>query len=275
MAGNHERRRHVKKLVLATALFAAASTGAPAQDTAPYHPLLTRPGFEIGAQVSKYHYEEPDFMSLKGNQAGAVGAYTSTDARRVFSRIDLRAAYGKLKYESQGTGAMDDVPNWIVEARAVVGKDFLWGENIALSPYIGFGYRYLYNDLRGYTSTGNIGYRRYSQYAYAPIGLTLRMGTGGEWVFAPTVEYDAFLGGRQRSMLSDVAPGAPDVSNDQNNGRGYRVSLMVESRRWSIGPWLQYWNIKDSDSVTVAPGVTVLEPANWTREYGLELRYRF
>jgi hypothetical protein len=262
-------------LTMAAALLAAASTGAPAQDTAPYNPLLTRPGLEIGAQVAKYHYEEPGFMNLKGNRGGAVGAYTFTDARRVYSRIDLRASYGKLKYESQGTGTMDDVPDWIIEARAVVGKDFLVGDNVALSPYIGLGYRYLYNDLRGYSSTGAVGYRRYSQYAYAPIGLTLRMGTGGEWVFAPTVEYDAFLGGRQRSKLSDVAPGAPDISNDQDRGRGYRVSLMVEGRRWAFGPWLHYWSIKDSDIVPISPTVGLLEPANWTREYGVELRYRF
>jgi len=31
-------------LTMAAALFAAVSTGAPAQDTAPYNPLLTRRG---------------------------------------------------------------------------------------------------------------------------------------------------------------------------------------------------------------------------------------
>jgi len=260
------KTRQVLTLVLAAAALATGS--GYAQETTQPNPLLTRPGLEIGAQVAKYRYEEPDFMNLKGNRAGAVGAYTFTDARRVYSRIDLRASYGKLKYE--GSGTLDDVPDWIIEARAVIGKDFLVGDNVALSPYIGLGYRYLYNDLRGYSSTGAIGYRRYSQYAYAPIGLTLRMGTGGEWVFAPTVEYDAFLGGRQRSMLSDVAPGAPDISNDQDSGRGYRVSLMAEGRHWAFGPWLHYWSIKVSD---IQFGF--VEPANWTREYGVELRYRF
>jgi hypothetical protein len=262
-------------LTMAAALLAAVSTGAPAQDTAPYNPLLTRPGLEIGAQVAKYHYEEPNFALLKGNRGGAVGAYTFTSPNRVYSRIDLRASYGKLKYESRGTGTASDIPDWIVEARALIGRDYLRGESIALSPYIGLGYRYLYNDSRGYSSTGAVGYQRYSNYVYVPLGLTTRFRTGERWVVAPTVEYDAFLGGRQYSRLTDTGIGYSDASNRQHDGRGYRAYLMVENRHWAFGPWLHYWNIKDSDIVPIGLGKAAMEPANWTREYGVELRYRF
>lgn len=258
------------KMMLAVTLLAAISTTAAAQTGQP-DPLLTRPGWEVGAQGSKYYYEEPNFMNLKGYQGGVVGAYTFTSPNRVYNRIDGRVAYGSLKYE--GSGTQDDIPNWIAEARAVIGRDFVLSGNVALSPYIGLGYRYLYNDLRGYSVVGNttyVGYRRYSYYVYAPIGVTLRMRTGDQWVIAPTLEYDAFLGGRQYSQLSDTGLGDPDVSNRQHDGRGYRAYLMVEKGHWSIGPWLQYWNIKASD---IQPAG--YEPANWTREYGLELRYRF
>ena len=268
------RTRHRWTLILASA--AALVTGAaPAQEATTSNPLLTRPGWEVGGQVSKYHYEEPGLMNLKGNQVGAVGAYTFTSPNRVYSRIDLRAAYGKLKYESQGTGTLDDVPDWIVEARAVIGRDYLRGESIALSPYIGLGYRYLYNDLRGYSSTGAVGYQRYSHYVYIPVGLTARFRTGERWVVAPTVEYDVFLGGRQYSQLSDTGIGFSDASNRQHDGYGYRASLMLESGRWAFGPWLNYWKIKDSDTVPIGGGFVGMEPENWTREYGVELRYRF
>jgi len=262
----------MKKLFLATALLAAISSTAAAQTGQP-DPLLTRHGWEVGGQVSKYYYEEPNFMNLKGNQLGAVGAYTFTRPNRVYNRIDGRVAYGSLKYE--GSGTMSDVPDWIAEVRAVIGRDFLVSENVALSPYIGLGYRYLYNDLRGYTSTGAVGYQRYSHYFYAPVGVTLRMRTGGHWVIAPSLEYDAFLGGRQYSKLSDTGIGYSDASNDQDSGRGYRATFMVEKGHWSFGPWLHYWNIKDSDTVPIGLGFVGMEPANWTREYGLELRYRF
>jgi hypothetical protein len=262
-------------MTLTAVLFAAIGAAAFAQSAAPMDPLLTRPGWEIGAQVSKYKYEEPDFMKLEGERIGLVGAYNVTTSNLVYGRIDGRVSYGKLDYESVGTGTSSDVPDWIAELRGVVGRDYRVGERIALSPYIGLGYRYLYNDLRGYSSTGAVGYRRYSEYWYVPIGLTMRMRTGAQWVFAPTVEYDAFIGGKQTSKLSDTGLGFSDAYNDQDRGRGYRVYLMFESRRWAFGPWLHYWNIKDSDVVPIGGGFGALEPANKTTEYGLELRYRF
>lgn len=260
------------RVIPAVTLLAVISTTAVAQSGQP-DPLLTRRGWEVGAQGSKYKYEEPDFMNLEGNRAGIVGAYTFTAPNRVYNRIDARVSYGKLDYDSVGSGSSSNIPDWIAEARAVIGRDYVVSSNIALSPYIGLGYRYLYNDLRGYTTVGNVtyvGYRRYSHYVYAPIGVTLRMKTGDQWVIAPTLEYDAFLGGRQYSKLSDTGLGLSDVSNTQHDGRGYRAYLMIEKGHWSIGPWLHYWNIKASD---IQPAG--YEPANWTREYGLELRYRF
>ncbi|MGH8703657.1 MAG: outer membrane beta-barrel protein [Burkholderiales bacterium] len=125
-------------LILAAALLAAVSTAVPAQVTAPSNPLLTRGGWEVGGQISHYHYEEPNFAKLTGDQGGAVGAYTFTSSNRVYSRIDLRVSYGSLKYE--GSGTLNDVPDWIVEARAVIGGDYLTGDSVAFSPYIGLGF---------------------------------------------------------------------------------------------------------------------------------------
>jgi hypothetical protein len=255
------------------ALLAAVSGTAPAQGAATFDPLLTRPGWEVGGQISNYYYEEPWLMNLKGYRGGAVGAYTFTSPNRVYNRIDVRASYGSLEY--QGSGTLDNVPDWIAEARAVIGRDFLTGDGAAISPYIGLGYRYLYNDLRGYSSTGAVGYRRYSHYVYIPVGVTARFLTGTRWVIAPTVEYDAFLGGKQYSRLTDTGIGYSDASNRQHDGRGHRVYLMLENGPWVFGPWAHYWSIKDSDTVPIGLGFVAQEPANWTREYGVELRYRF
>jgi opacity protein-like surface antigen len=269
------RIKHSWTLVLAAVLLAAVSTASAAQGTKQPNPLLTQGGWEIGGQVSHYQYEEPNFMKLEGERAGFVGAYTFTSPNRVYTRIDLRVSYGLLDYESVGTGTQDDVPDWIGEARAVIGRDYLPGGSYALSPYIGFGYRYLYNDLRGYSSTGAVGYRRISQYYYVPVGVTARFRAGERWVVAPTMEYDWFLSGRQESKLSDTGLGFSDANNKQRHGRGYRAYLMVETGRWAFGPWLHYWKIKDSDIVPIGFGFGAMEPENWTREYGLEFRYRF
>jgi hypothetical protein len=185
--------------LVVAALLAAVAGVAPAQEPARRNLLLTQPGWEIGGQISSYHYEEPNFMKLEGGRTGFVGAYTLANPNRVYWRFDLRTSYGLLEYESAGSGSKDDIPDWIAEVRAVIGRDYPISDGVALSPYIGFGYRYLFNDLRGYSSTGDAGYRRYSHYIYMPIGVTARFRIADAWVIAPTAEYDAFLGGRQVS----------------------------------------------------------------------------
>ncbi len=266
-------------IALATAILGAICPIAAAQSNAPGDLLLTREGVEIGGQVARYHYEEPGLIDITGNRAGVVGVFTFVNpVPRLFTRIDVRESYGSLKYE--GSGTINGVPDWITEARIVSGKDFLPGESISLSPYVGLGYRFLYNDLRGYSSTGNVGYRRYSNYSYAPIGLTSRISIGEQWVLAPTLEYDFFINGRQTTQLTDSGiPGSADFTNEQKKGHGYRAYLMVESDRWAFGPWIHYWNIETSDTVPAGTlnGIPQVgtEPHNWTREVGFEIRYRF
>jgi len=263
----------MKTPVAVVAMLGAAFAAANAQASASNDHLATRPGWEVGGQVAHYRYLEPGFMKLEGDRAGILGAYTFAGAGGLFSRIDVRGSYGQLEY--RGTGTKSGVPDWLIETRAVVGVDVFPGNGVSLSPYVGLGYRYLYNDLRGYGSTGATGYRRYSRYLYAPAGLTLRIDIGEGWVLAPTIEADVFLRGRQASKLGDAGLGYMDVTNRQSKGRGHRVYLMLERDRWAVGAWTHYWRIMDSDVQPIAPGLVGLEPENTTRESGLELRYRF
>ncbi len=263
----------MKKIAAVAAVLAGISSAAVAQTAS--DPLLTRRGWEIGLQASHYHYEESGLIKLIGNRGGILGAYTFTDARHVFSKIDVRESYSRLKYQSNGTGTKNDIPDFIVEVRAVAGMDILLGSSVSLSPYLGLGYRYLYNDLRGYSSSGAVGYRRESNYVYAPLGLTTRVRLGEGWVLAPTVEADIFIQGRQKTYLSDANSGVHDVINSQDRGRGYRGYLMFEKDQWVFGAWMHWWRIRDSDIQPIGGGFRGLEPENWTREAGLELKYRF
>jgi hypothetical protein len=261
------------------AIFLAATPATFAQTTSGPHPLSTRPGWELGVQGSHYDYREPDFAHLEGNRLGIVADRTWTNDSGLFGKLDYRTSYGRLKYDSNGTGSKDQIPDLVFELRALAGLDWVGG-SASLSPFLGLGYRYLINDSRGYTSTGAKGYRRYSNYLYAPIGLTARLHLGGGWVLAPTLEEDVFLHGTQVSKLSDVGVGLTDVTNTQDKGRGHRASLMLEKDNWTFGAWTQYWHINDSDVRCVTPVVnnsclTGKEPENYTRESGLELRYRF
>jgi len=263
----------LKEILAGTAVLLAVSSAAIAQTAPEPNPLATRRGFEVGVQLAHYHYEEPNFAKFIGTRGGIVGAYTFTRANGMFFRVDGRESYGALKY--QGSGTQDSVPDLIVEARGVAGMDFPAGSGVSLSPYLGVGYRHLYNDSRGYTSTNAAGYRRYSNYLYAPAGVTIRFDLGKRWVLAPTFETDIFILGKQKSRLSDANVGFNDVTNTQKHGYGWRASLMVEKDHLAFGAWTHYWDIKDSDVQPIGLGNAGLEPANWTRESGIEFRYRF
>jgi hypothetical protein len=264
----------LKTILAGAALLLAISCAAIAGTSPERDPLATRRGWEVGGQLAHYHYEEPNFAKFIGNRGGIVGAYTFPSRwNRVFFRVDGRGSYGALKY--QGSGTKDSVPDLIVETRGVAGLDFLPGNRVSLSPYLGLGYRYLYNDSRGYTSTNAAGYQRYSNYLYAPVGVTVRFDLGNRWVLAPTVEADIFIIGKQKSQLSDANVGFNDVTNTQKGGSGYRAYLMIEKDHLAFGAWTHYWDINDSDVQPIGRGRAGREPANWTRESGIEFRYRF
>ena len=264
----------MSKALITAAILVAISPVALAQKSVSADPLLTRRGWEVGGQLSDYRYEEPKIRAkIWGPRVGVTGAYTYTGAGHWFFKIDGRSAYGSLNYE--GSGTKNSVPDWILETRAVFGKDYLPRSGVSLTPFAGIGYRYLYNDLRGPTSAGAVGYQRYSKYLYAPLGLTSRIKLNGQWLLAPTIEYDYFISGRQKSQFADTGQGFSDATNKQNKGYGYRLSVMAEKGSWAFGPWMQYWNIEDSDIVPIGFGIRGFEPKNETREYGLEVKYRF
>lgn len=257
------------------ALAICVSLPVAAESTESMNPLATPSGFTLGIQGSDYVYREPTLgVRLSGSKLGITASFTKNESRELpFIRFDVRYADGRLKYE--GSGTRTGVPDENIEGRMVFGKDFFPKVNSSLTPYVGLGFRYLYNDLRGRTSTGALGYRRTSHYTYLPFGLNMRFDVGSGWILAPTGEFDVFLGGRQESRLSDTGLSFSDASNGQEKGYGYRASLFFEKGRIAFGPWLHYWSIQKSDLSDIGFGFVAYEPKNWTREIGAEFRYRF
>jgi hypothetical protein len=258
------------RYALRPALRALLIAGVPSAAIAAPPGATTPDGFEIGALAYRYHYEEPGIMQLEGPKAGLRLAYARTDAAGRSGRLELSAAYGRLRYDSNGTGALSGVPDTSVDARLLVGFDYGPKRGVPLMPYVGLGYRFLYNDLRGTTSTGAVGYRRESTYVYVPAGLT------GRWrQLLATVEIDFLLKGQQTTYLGDTGLGLADVQNDQKRGLGGRASLIYDAGRVAFGPWISAWRIADSDLSSPAPGLIGREPKNRTTEAGFELRFRY
>lgn len=256
--------------------------------------------FDFGTEVSRIRYAEPNLMKNKGYMYGVFGAVTYRTAgqegitswRDLFSgrsplslfRLEGKFSYGIVDYESEGTGTLDDIPDYMLEFRGLTGFDVFPVAALRLTPYIGLGYRYLNDDSGGKTTTtGHFGYERESNYFYLPVGLeTFVKGKAG-WGFGMTVEYDVFLDGEQKSHLGDAVTGLNTLKNDQNSGYGLRGSLKVmkETRKFNfyLEPFIRYWKIDDSEiSPVTYSGVIVgygREPENNSTEYGVKLGLQF
>ncbi|MDO8312684.1 MAG: hypothetical protein Q7T25_12165 [Sideroxyarcus sp.] len=247
--------------------------------------INTRSGNEFGLSISSYSYEEPSVnVSLTGDKFGMSYTGTAVLKNDWFVREELRFAYGKVDYS--GSGVQLGVPDWYYEVRGLLGKD-LQVRNVAYSPYIGFGYRYLFNDVRGYSNAGSAGYRRESSYFYLPLGVTHHLEMRDQAVLSTTLEFDYFLRGKQVTRLSDLIgrngfTSAFDTTNRQNSGSGYRLNVMYEMSDWAFGPFLNVWKIDTSEVTTqvMTDGsgprlVKLYEPQNQTSEYGFRVNHRF
>lgn len=270
--------------ILATAVM--ATWLCPNAAAAGVESLHSRNGQQLGITLSHYKYEEPDFMSLEAVKLGVDYSSTLMLDSAWFMRLDGRYATGDADYESAGTGTADNIPDWYAEVRTLFGKDIEL-TNSVLAPYSGFGYRYLFNDLRGDSSTGSVGYRRESQYFYLPVGAIHRMALGETAKLETILELDYLLQGKQSSHFEDLAGHGnftygQEIKNKQDQGYGIRISSQYQQGSWGAGPYLMYWNIEDSDQVNTIIAddqyyysMSGMEPANNTLEFGLKGSYLF
>jgi len=248
---------------------------------------LRRTAFDIGLEVYSFSYEEPGVMEEDGMFYGLRLGYTSRSwvpsspeeppsGGGAMSRFEARVAYGQVDYDGATWGGspvtIEDVDDLAFETRLLLGIDWLGGEMLN-TLYGGIGYRYLRDD----PSVRPGGYLRESNYIYVPLGYQLDVALEAGWSWAASFEYDLFLQGNQRSHLSDV--GLIDVDNKQDSGFGYRASLRLQHSDsdgiFIIEPFFRFWDIDDSEMSYAGSGVYGWEPANETREYGIQLIFMF
>lgn len=255
---------------------------------------LTIPGFaeydpeahtlELGASFSYFAYDE-NIMETKGPMAGLHSSWAyrgnlfgHPSFDNSLLKVDSRLLYGNLKYEG-GTwgGAPLEINNdnhMLFEFRFVTGRDFTGIGDMRVTPYLGFGYRYLIDYLADYVGD----YRRESRYYYIPIGVDFKKPLPDDRSWGWTLEYDYFLRGRQWSQFSRI--GFDDIGQKQSDGYGYRVSLHY-SWTWEYGfyviePYYMYWSVQPSELKPLTfhgfpVGGHIVEPDNHTQEIGVRI----
>ncbi|MFC1666322.1 hypothetical protein ACFL0P_00430 [Candidatus Omnitrophota bacterium] len=271
----------MKKLIIVTTffIFTVATQGFTELSEA----LAGDLGIEIGLETSHITYEEPGVMEEKGMMYGVNCSLTyrgwlppsPAEVDKYMLRIEGRYSYGEVDYDgslSDGTPyTIDNIDDYMLEFRGLVGYDFFMSETFILTPYIGYGYRYLHDDV----SFDQYGYGRDSNYFYSPIGIETITGLGNGWFVGVKLEYDYFWNGMQRSYLSDIA-GYSDAKNRQNRGYGCRGSIKLRKKGekidFTVEPFMRYWNIRRSEtSYTTWYGISFsgVEPKNNSEEFGI------
>lgn len=247
--------------------------------------LGTLSGVELGGTFSHYRYQEhwlndAEFMHETGVKFGPTVAASYAMGSGFFLRGDFRFSYSRNTYSAPFFGKQYGIHDYLFDTRLLLGHD--WGGSagsnpnaIDLAPSTGLGYRNLYNDARGRSTGGTLGYRRDSQYFYLPVGMTTRFAVSDEARISINAEYDRLIQGWQRSELSDDSPFLPNITNDQYGGSGVRGGIRYEEAEWSLGPYVEYWNISQSAQVRYLGFGIIFEPHNQTVECGLAASYRF
>jgi hypothetical protein len=238
--------------------------------------------WEIAPEIFYMEYEEPGIMTNKGTLLGVGVSYAYH--KQFMFKLEGRASYGKVDYNSTNTGSDKNIPDTLFEIRGLLGYDIKLSESLTMTPYIGLGYRYLQDDSSGtITTTGARGYLRASNYYYNPVGIETVMVLDHGWSFGVTAEYDYFLEGRQKSDLSNANSNYNDLTNRQNSGYGVRGSIQIRKHVtdhfYFLEPFINYWEIDKSDDANITHAGVIWgygwEPKNRTTEMGLKLGIGF
>jgi hypothetical protein len=257
--------------------------------------------FGIGTEVFHYHYYQTyntiNIMTEEGVMAGVTTHYTYHGDNKLMLRPEFKADWGSVDYTSDFTssrdpipgGSINNIPDYIIETRLLIGYDYYMPKTtIVLTPYTGFGYRFLHDGGGGkISSTDGKASNQESNYYYSPFGLELVNDLKNGWILGGTAEFDYLWKGKQRNELSSMAGFSDlnDLTSDQDRGYGIRLSIMATKKSkmfdFSVEPFFRYWRIeKGTDGSLIRggvliPGGEITEPLNQTDEIGVNFTFSY
>jgi hypothetical protein len=225
-------------------------------------------------------------MSERGPLFGIYGSYNwRPDAAQSWPvnvlHLDADFNYALIGYKNPDV-QVSNLNDYIAEPRLWLGRDFTPFDFTRLTPYVGLGYRFLFDHLGQVSDIG--GYDRTSEYLYIPLGFEISNQSIAGWQFGLNTEFDILLQGWQESYLSNINSSYPNLNNKQNSGYGIRGSLDIikkmEHMNILFSPYVHYWNIRRSKFTTAVDtssqiGFSGYEPGNNSTEIGAKIGVQF
>ena len=251
---------------------------------------------DAGSEILYYRYEEPQPTGVKvvGPMYGYYADYAYRPASpHVLNNFLTNVYFLQARYatsrglEYKGSGIVKGKHDDALEFRGLIGKDYFIGTDSRVTPYFGFGYRYLFDRGDGQISSDNhYLYDRKSHYYYLPLGGDVLIEMPKDWAMDFNAEYDILIEGWQKSYMSDgdqfTGYHNPDIANHQGHGFGVRGSVKFIKRGrvvdFYVEPYVRFWNIEHSNAVTASIDGSVgqwNEPKNNTTEIGSKFGVQF
>gem|GEM_PF-1126639 len=237
----------------------------------------------LSSEVYWAKFDEPGNYSQKGSLSGYDLEYEhriTNNPKTLINMFGLEAQWANGKFKQAPDVGPSGIKDYTFDLRGIVGKDLYPSSYVRMTPYFGFGYRYLKDNSEGLDTVVDdftlLGYKRYSHYDYLPFGTDIVFQADPNYSWESKLEYDRMFNGWEVDKLG-VLPGYSTLVLDEKSGNGLRASL-----RFNIylkyctayaEAFYRYWNIAKSDSKTDpgAPGFGLNEPKNNTQEFGMRI----
>ena len=239
----------------------------------------------LGLAYSQLNYKEPGLMKHSGSVYGIKGGADIYGKENSYIFIDAELMGGENQYNGaywDGRPLKENMTVLVGEGRVGAGLSLLQSPNYMLALTGSLGYR-LYNTDGDHTKGF---YRRETTYVYLPLGTEIRFLIGSHSRLYIKGEYDVFLGGTNKTYLSDINKNLPDQTHKQSSGNGVRGTIgfstdISANNEGLIELFYQKWNVGASDTQLLGYSaldggyIYTQEPKNNTEVIGMSLGVTF
>lgn len=265
-----------------------AETALAANATPPSAEELNAPallsGWQLGTIASHGQYSEAGLMQVQGPRLGVSAArdWITQSAWQITVQGQLN--FSAMHYTSPISGELANVPDLETDLRITALHPLRRSLNggAAHEPgtwqwaaYSGLAHRLHYNDLRGTTTVGHIGYRRLNQRTYLPIGLQATR-AGASALFA-RFEITPSIHGTHSTYMTDTGATRDATVLQKSQGWALQVGWQPQPG-WRVRAHHRQWTTSATATwPSTRRGLTrfYIEPASLWRETGLLISREF